>query len=137
MYHHPTLTKNLLLSTLLLLLTLPSPTTEECTRASLLSTTNTYILAQTTGQLTPLTLTLPPTTTNFTYVENNKAAAIKHSILTQPLKTDLNRSTADTLACASYTLLISSSGSKTVRHIHAKIRHVTTTTTTGSGEENR
>ncbi|KAG4435464.1 hypothetical protein IFR05_009036, partial [Cadophora sp. M221] len=121
MYPHPTTTLTTLLTTLLLLL--PSPTTAECTRASLLSAANTYILSQTTGQLTPLSLS----PTNFTYMENNKPADIKHSILTQPLKIDLNRSTADTVACASYTLLISSSGNKPYV-IATQIRH-------GSGNE--
>ncbi|KAH7312799.1 hypothetical protein BKA65DRAFT_412090 [Rhexocercosporidium sp. MPI-PUGE-AT-0058] len=111
----------LLLPLLLPLLTLISLTTAECTRAALLSTANAYILAQSSGKLTSLTPTLSPT--NFTYMENNKPADIKKGVLTQPLKIDLNRSTADTVACASYTMLISSSGSKPYV-ISTQIRHV-------------
>jgi hypothetical protein len=80
----------------------------ECTREGLLAAANSYITAQTTGQLDGLKIAAD----NFTYQENNKATDIKHGVLSQALKIDLNRSTADTTACASYTMIISAGGSK-------------------------
>jgi len=90
----------------------------DCTREGLLSAANTYIAAQTSGQQTSLALSA----TNFTYQENNKVVDIKKGVLSQALKIDLNRSTADTVACASYTMLISSTGSKPYV-ISTQIRH--------------
>lgn len=80
----------------------------ECTRESLLSEAAAYITAQTAGKTDGLKMSA----TNFTYRENNKVVDIKRGVINQPLKIDLNRSTADTVACASYTMLISTSGSK-------------------------
>ncbi|KAK3319388.1 hypothetical protein B0H66DRAFT_640610 [Apodospora peruviana] len=80
----------------------------ECTREGLLAAASSYVAAITAGSTANLKLAA----TNFTYMENNKAADIKKGVLSQPLKIDLNRSTADTVACASYTMIISSSGSK-------------------------
>jgi hypothetical protein len=79
-----------------------------CTREGLLAAASKYIEAQTSAKHDGLGMSA----TNFTYRQNNKVADIKTGILSQPLKIDLNRSTADTVACASYTMLISSSGSK-------------------------
>ncbi|KAH8588124.1 hypothetical protein B0O99DRAFT_525487 [Bisporella sp. PMI_857] len=84
------------------------PIAADCPREGLLSAASTYIKAQTSGKIDGLTLS----TTNFTYQENNKVLNIKQGVLSQPLKIDLNRSTADTVACASYTMIISSTGSK-------------------------
>jgi len=82
-----------------------------CTREALLASTKLYIAALEAGSLTSLTPSLSPT--NFTYQENNKKSDLaKSPVLAQPLKIDLTRSTADVVACASYTLVISSSGSK-------------------------
>src|ERR1700712_850726 len=89
-------------------LMLAAQVSADCTRAGLLAAANSYITAQTAGSLTGLNLT----TTNFTYQENNKAADIKKGLLNTALKIDLNRPTADTTACASYTMFISTSGSK-------------------------
>jgi len=80
----------------------------ECTREGLLAAANSYVAAITAGKIDGLKLV----STNFTYKENNKAADIKKGVLSQPLKIDLNRSTADTVACASYTMIISSGGTK-------------------------
>ncbi|KAF4629513.1 hypothetical protein G7Y89_g8631 [Cudoniella acicularis] len=91
----------------------------DCTRESLLAAADTYITAQTAGKLDVLT-TLD--TSNFTYRENNKVVDIKKGVLTQALKIDLNRSTADTVACASYTMLISSTGTKPYV-VGTQIRH--------------
>lgn len=102
-----------------------SSVSAECTRAGLLAAANTYITAQTSGKLNGLALT----TRNFTYQENNKAADIKTGVLNTPLKIDLNRSSADTVACASYTMLISSTGSKPYV-LATQIRHTGNDTTT-------
>jgi len=85
-----------------------NPALADCTREGLLAAANTYIAAQTSGSLSTLSLS----TTNFTYRENNKVADIKKGVLSQTLKIDLSRSTADTVACASYTMFISSTGTK-------------------------
>ncbi|KAI3318498.1 hypothetical protein HD806DRAFT_511815 [Xylariaceae sp. AK1471] len=90
----------------------------ECTREGLLAAANSYLAAQTSGNIDGLKFSA----TNFTYQVNNKKADIKTGVLSQPLKIDLNRSTADTTACASYTLLISSTGSKPYV-IATQIRH--------------
>jgi hypothetical protein len=112
------LTLSSALKALAILSLAPTSTATYCTREGLLAAAQSYITAQTTGQLASLNLT-----SNFTYQENNKIADIKHSVLSQPLKIDLNRSTADTVACASYTMLISSSGS--IPYVLAtQIRHL-------------
>lgn len=80
-----------------------------CTREGLLATAAKFVAAVTAGNIT----SLPLSATNFTYQENNKAADLKRAaVFSQPLKVDLSRSTADTVACASYTLIIASSGAK-------------------------
>ncbi|KAH8912960.1 hypothetical protein BR93DRAFT_124583 [Coniochaeta sp. PMI_546] len=91
----------------------------DCTREGLLAAANSYIAAQTTGKLDGLNLI----TSNFTYQENNKVVDIKRGVISTPLKIDLNRSTADTTACASYTMLISSTGSKPYV-LATQIRHL-------------
>ncbi|KAG9229331.1 hypothetical protein BJ875DRAFT_537768 [Amylocarpus encephaloides] len=80
----------------------------DCTREGLLSAANSYIAAQTAGKLDGLTFAA----NNFTYRENNKVIDIKKGVISQSLKIDLHRSTADTIACASYTMLISTTGLK-------------------------
>ncbi|KAK3352194.1 hypothetical protein B0T25DRAFT_590196 [Lasiosphaeria hispida] len=65
----------------------------ECTRQGLLASANSYVAAITAGKLDGLKLS----DSNFTYQENNKKADIKKGVLTQPLKIDLTRLTADTL----------------------------------------
>ncbi|KAJ2990271.1 hypothetical protein NUW58_g3033 [Xylaria curta] len=90
----------------------------ECTREGLLAAANSYLAAQTSGNIAGLKLS----GTNFTYQQNNKKADIKTGVLSQSLKIDLNRTTADTVACASYTMLISSTGSKPYV-ISTQIRH--------------
>lgn len=98
------------LSLPVLLLSFASPIAAACTREALLSTASKFIAAVSAGNIT----SLPLSSTNFTYQENNKASTLTHAggPFAQPLKVDLSRSTADTVACASYTLIISSSGSK-------------------------
>ncbi len=78
----------------------------ECTRESLLAAAAGYVEAQSRGVVDGL----PLSTDNFTYMLNNEAAEITGGPLVQALPIDLNRTTADTVACASYTLIISASG---------------------------
>ncbi|KAI1122244.1 hypothetical protein F5Y10DRAFT_78115 [Nemania abortiva] len=80
----------------------------ECTREGLLAAANSYLAAQTSGKTDGLALSA----TNFTYQQNNKKADIKTGLLSQALTIDLNRTAADTVECASYTMFISSTGSK-------------------------
>lgn len=85
------------------------PTTlAACTREALLASAETYIAAQRAGKTDGLKLA-----SNFTYRENNKVIDLAKGVLgTAALVLDTNRSTADTVACASYTMLISSTGAK-------------------------
>jgi len=80
-----------------------------CTREGLLAAAASYVSAITSGKLT----SLPLSASNFTYLENNKKADhTKAAYLSSGLKIDLTRSTADAVECASYTLIISASGTK-------------------------
>lgn len=97
----------------------------DCTRDGLLSAASSYISAQSTGKLDGLKLSAA----NFTYRENNKVVSIKSGVLSQSLKIDLNRSTADTVACASYSMLISSTGPKPYV-LATQIRHADNDTST-------
>ncbi|KAI1251952.1 hypothetical protein MGN70_006524 [Eutypa lata] len=90
----------------------------ECTREGLLAAAASYLTAQSTGSIEGL----PLASENFTYQENNAAADIGSGILTQAIPIDLNRTTADTVECASYTMIISASGA-TPYVIGAQIRH--------------
>ncbi|KAB5576367.1 hypothetical protein GE09DRAFT_1266106 [Coniochaeta sp. 2T2.1] len=109
---------------LLSLLTTPSRAAD-CTREGLLSAANLYLTAVSTGNIS----SLPLSGTNFTYQENNKPLSITRGVLSTPLKIDLNRSTADVVACASYTILISSSGPKPYV-LATQIRHHANDTST-------
>ncbi|KAH9903822.1 hypothetical protein F4778DRAFT_100803 [Xylariomycetidae sp. FL2044] len=90
----------------------------ECTREGLLAAAESYLAAQTSGSIDGLNLDA----SNFTYQENNEVADIATGVLSQPLTIALNRSTADTTACASYTMLISTAGPKPYV-ISTQIRH--------------
>jgi hypothetical protein len=94
-----------------------------CIRESLLAAAQSYIDAQKTGNTTALKLS--PT---FKYQQNNKERALSAGLLATPYKLDLVRSTADTVACASYTMWISSSGSKPYV-VGTQIRHDNDTST--------
>ena len=89
----------------------------DCTREGLLAASESYLAAQIAGK--PANLKLA---SNFTYQQNNKASDIAKGLLSTAYKIDLNRSTADTVACASYTMWISSSGSKPYV-VGTQIRH--------------
>jgi len=82
-----------------------------CTREKLLADANTYVAAQSSGKLDDLKKLF---SSNFTYDENNGGVKdLAKGILSQgPLKVDYNRSTADTVACASYTELVVATGPK-------------------------
>ncbi len=73
----------------------------QCSREKLLAATDTYVAAQTAGKLDGLKLA-----SNFTYQENNKVIDVSKGVLSKALKIDYNRSTADSVACASYTELV-------------------------------
>jgi hypothetical protein len=92
--------------------------TAECTRAGLLSVAQSYLAAQTAGK--PSTLALA--TSNFTYQQNNKVSDIAKGLLSTPYAITLNRSSADPVACASYTMWISTTGSKPFV-VSTQIRH--------------
>ncbi|KAK3940331.1 hypothetical protein QBC46DRAFT_449693 [Diplogelasinospora grovesii] len=97
----------------------------DCTREGLLAAASSYVSAVSSGTLTSLKLSPD----NFTYQENNRATDVHKGVLSSPLKIDLNRSTADTVACASYTMIISSSGSKPYV-LATQIRHLNSDTST-------
>lgn len=97
----------------------------DCTREGLLAAAKSYVDAQTAGQISGLKLA----TTNFTYQQNNKVSDIAKGLLSAAYKIDLTRSTADTVACASYTMWISSSGSKPYV-VGTQIRHTDNDTST-------
>lgn len=96
----------------------------QCTREGLLSAATSYLAAQESGKPSSL-----PLATNFTYQQNNRVSSIGSSLLTTPYKLDLNRSTADTVACASYTMWISTSGAKPYV-VSTQIRHADNDTST-------
>ncbi|CAE7031477.1 hypothetical protein CFE70_004435 [Pyrenophora teres f. teres 0-1] len=89
-----------------------------CTREGLIKAANSYLSAQAAGNPGSLSLA----NTNFTYSQNNKVSNIANSLLSTASSIDLNRTTADTLECASYTMWISTSGSKP-RVVSTQIRH--------------
>lgn len=116
----------MLLTAIATVLSLTSPVlSAECTRDGLLSAASSYIAAQTAGKTTGLKLSA----TNFTYQQNNKVSDISKGLLATAYKIDLNRSTADTVACASYTMWISSTGSKPFV-VSTQIRHADNDTST-------
>ncbi|KAF2827816.1 hypothetical protein CC86DRAFT_454589 [Ophiobolus disseminans] len=95
----------------------PSASAADCTRDGLLSAAHSYLAAQTAGK--PSTLLL---SSNFTYQQNNKVSAIASGLLSTAYPIALNRSTADTTACASYTMWISTAGAKPFV-VSTQIRH--------------
>jgi hypothetical protein len=79
-----------------------------CTREGLLAAAQSYIAAQTSGKTDGLALSA----SNFTYQQNNKVMDISKGLLSTAYKMDINRTSADTVECASYTMWISTSGAK-------------------------
>jgi hypothetical protein len=90
----------------------------ECTRAGLLAAASSYLAAQTAGKPSGLTLSA----SNFTYQQNNKASDVTKGLLATPYAITLNRTSADTIACASYTMWISTTGAKPFV-VSTQIRH--------------
>jgi hypothetical protein len=105
-----------LATALLASLSLAGSAAAACTREGLLAAAKSYVDAQTAGKLDGLKLA-----SDFAYQENNKKADAKTGVLSSPLKIELTRSTADTTACASYTMLIALSPKPYV--IATQIRH--------------
>ena len=92
--------------------------TAECTREGLLAAAASYVEAQRTGSVEGL----PLAAENFTYMLNNEETDIDNGVISQAMAIDLNRTTADTVACATYTMLISASGAAKYV-IGTQIRH--------------
>lgn len=92
-------------------------TSAACTREGLLAAAQSYLAAQTSGKIDSLKLVA----SNFTYKENNGVLDIKKGVISTPLVLNLNRSTADTVACASYTMSISTGSKPYV--LATQIRH--------------
>ncbi|KAL2193276.1 hypothetical protein P885DRAFT_45781 [Corynascus similis CBS 632.67] len=107
------------------LLSTTTPILAACTRADLLLAASEFVTAVFGGNVSSL-----PFASNFTYQENNKPASINDTpVFSEPLSIDLTRSTADTVACASYTLIVSASGA--IPYVLAtQIRHA------GGSDEN-
>lgn len=90
----------------------------DCTADILSSAANTYLAAQESGSLADLNKLV--SSTNFTYMENNKAASLSTGVLSKALKLDHNRTITDVVQCASYTELIATTGPYV---IGTQIRH--------------
>jgi hypothetical protein len=90
----------------------------DCSREVLVAAADKYVAAQTNGQLGDLASIL---TADYKYQENNKAAQVKTGVLGKALKISHRRTTADIVACASYTELISTSPQPYV--IGTQLRH--------------
>jgi hypothetical protein len=103
----------------------PATSAAECTRDGLLSAAQSYLAAQNAGK--PSTLNLA--TSGFTYQQNNKVSDIAKGLLSTAYTMSLNRSTADTVACASYTMWISTSGAKPFV-VSTQIQHANNDTST-------
>ncbi|AEO71256.1 eaa67b64-2c49-4edc-8065-80d35f673626 [Thermothielavioides terrestris] len=99
-------------------LSLPSLGAADCSRAVLVSAAESYIAAQANGALGDLAKLL---TSDYKYRENNKAADVKTGVLATALQIAHNKTTADTVACASYTELIATTPKPYV--IGTQLRH--------------
>jgi len=76
-----------------------------------------YLAAQEAGKIDSLKLA-----SNFTYMENNKVADIKTGVLSKALKLNHNKTTVDTVDCATYTELIAVTGPYVIA---TQLRHAT------------
>ena len=117
------MTSTFTLNILLTLATLLKISTAICTREALLASAQAYINAQKAGNASALSLS-----PNFKYLQNNKERALSAGILSTPYTLDLVRSTVDTVACASYTMWISTSSSKPYV-VGTQLRHENDTAT--------
>jgi hypothetical protein len=94
-------------------------TAAECSREALLATAEKYVAAQNSGKLDDLQKLF--VAANFIYQENNKIMEIQKGVISTALKVEYSRSTADTVACASYTELVALTPTPHV--IGTQIRH--------------
>ena len=94
-------------------------TAAECSRETLLATAEKYVAAQNSGKLDDIQKLF--VSNNFTYQENNKIIDIQKGVISKALKVEYSRSTADTVACASYTELVALTPTPYV--IGTQIRH--------------
>jgi hypothetical protein len=78
-------------------------TSVSCDRESLIKATDSYVAAQTAGNLTPLQSILA---SNWTYVENNKLISFRSGVLSKPLSISHRKTNADTTTCRTYSELI-------------------------------
>ncbi|KAF2456733.1 hypothetical protein BDY21DRAFT_42054 [Lineolata rhizophorae] len=82
-------------------LALVAPAAAQCSREMLVDTTDAYVAAQETGDVSAMTLA-----DDVAYLENYGDVAIDSGLLAQGLAIDHSRSTHDTTLCATYTELI-------------------------------
>ncbi|KAK4239515.1 hypothetical protein C8A03DRAFT_32371 [Achaetomium macrosporum] len=80
----------------------------DCTREFLKTSADSLVAAQTAGDPS----LLKPVPASFVYQENYRAANFKSGILATAIKIDHSRHSLDTTQCATYTELISATGSK-------------------------
>ncbi|EHL03849.1 hypothetical protein M7I_0039 [Glarea lozoyensis 74030] len=80
------------------LLGLAARALSECTREVLITASNAYISAQSSGSLT----TFNTLSANLTYLENNITVTPSTSLLATPIKIDFNRTIHDTVLCRTY-----------------------------------
>lgn len=80
-----------------------TPALADCDRDVLIAATELYMAAQTAGSLDDFGDLL---TSDYKYQENNKASTVAQGVLGTALNIAHNKSTADTVACASYTELV-------------------------------
>jgi len=90
----------------------------ECTRETLIAAADAYTTAQTNGQLGDFQKILAA---DYKYMENNKASEVSRGVLSTALKVAHRKTTADTVACASYTELIATTPKPYV--IGTQLRH--------------
>jgi len=88
----------------LVLSALAPPVAAECSRDKLIAVADSYVAAQKSGKLGDLQKLFA---SGFVYQENNKAIDISKGVIGQALNVEHYRTTADTVACASYTELVS------------------------------
>jgi hypothetical protein len=105
-------------SSIIVLLSFSLPAIADCTRDVLIAAADLYVAAQTAGSLGDLQNLL---TSDYKYQENNKASDVKTGVIGQALKVAHRKTTADTIACASYTELVATTPKPYV--IGTQLRH--------------
>lgn len=105
-------------TSLIALLSFSLPVIADCTRDVLIAAADLYVAAQTAGSLGDLQRLL---TADYKYEENNKASTVKAGVISQALKISHRKTTADTVACASFTELVATTPKPYV--IGTQLRH--------------